>query len=86
MPWGHNLRILDRIKDRGTRKWLLRTALEHGWSQNLLAAPLEAHALERDDKGWAGVATNQGAEAEAGGSRLLLAYLLDHTALDFRWR
>ena len=33
LPWGHNLRVLDRIKDRATREWYLRSALEHGWSQ-----------------------------------------------------
>jgi hypothetical protein len=31
LPWGHNLRVLDRIKDRPTREWYLRAALEYGW-------------------------------------------------------
>jgi hypothetical protein len=35
LPWGHNLRVLDRIKDRPTREWYLRAALEYGWSQNI---------------------------------------------------
>jgi hypothetical protein len=33
LPWGHNLRVLERIKDRATREWYLRAALEYGWSQ-----------------------------------------------------
>jgi predicted nuclease of restriction endonuclease-like (RecB) superfamily len=28
LPWGHNVRVLDRIKDRPTREWYLRAALE----------------------------------------------------------
>jgi predicted nuclease of restriction endonuclease-like (RecB) superfamily len=36
LPWGHNVRVLDRVKDRPTREWYLRAALEHGWSQNVL--------------------------------------------------
>jgi predicted nuclease of restriction endonuclease-like (RecB) superfamily len=32
LPWGHNVRVLDRIKDRPTREWYLRAALEYGWS------------------------------------------------------
>ena len=30
LPWGHNLRVLDRIKDRPTREWYLEAALEYG--------------------------------------------------------
>jgi len=32
LPWGHNLRVLDRIKNHHIREWYLRTALEYGWS------------------------------------------------------
>jgi predicted nuclease of restriction endonuclease-like (RecB) superfamily len=28
LTWGHNIRVLDRIKDRPTREWYLRAALE----------------------------------------------------------
>ena len=27
LPWSHNVRVLDRIKDRRTREWYLRAAL-----------------------------------------------------------
>ena len=36
LPWGHNIRVLDKVKDRATREWYLRAALEYGWSQNVL--------------------------------------------------
>lgn len=48
LPWGHNVRVLDRVKDRSTREWYLRAALEHGWSQNVLVHMISTklHARE----------------------------------------
>ena len=50
LPWGHNLRVLDRIKDRATREWYLRAALEHGWSQNVLVHMISGQLHEREGK------------------------------------
>ena len=33
LPWGHNLRVLDRVKDPATREWYLRAALEQDFAQ-----------------------------------------------------
>lgn len=32
LPWGHQTRLLDRIKDHPTREWYLKAAIENGWS------------------------------------------------------
>ena len=50
LPWGHNLRVLDRIKDRPTREWYLRAALERGWSQNVLVHMISGQLHEREGK------------------------------------
>ena len=50
LPWGHNLRVLDRVKDRPTREWYLRSALEHGWSQNVLIHMIAGRLHEREGK------------------------------------
>jgi predicted nuclease of restriction endonuclease-like (RecB) superfamily len=50
LPWGHNVRVLDRIKDRPTREWYLRAALEHGWSQNVLVHMISGQLHEREGK------------------------------------
>jgi hypothetical protein len=42
LPWRHNLRVPDRIKDRPTREWYLRAALEYGWSQDVLVLQNES--------------------------------------------
>jgi predicted nuclease of restriction endonuclease-like (RecB) superfamily len=50
LPWGHNLRVLDRIKDRPTREWYLRAALENGWSQNVLVHMISGQLHTREGK------------------------------------
>jgi predicted nuclease of restriction endonuclease-like (RecB) superfamily len=50
LPWGHNVRVLDRIKDRPTREWYLRAALEHGWSQNVLVHMISGQLHAREGK------------------------------------
>ena len=35
-PWGHKVRILDRIDGRQIRLWSLQQALEHDWSRTLM--------------------------------------------------
>jgi hypothetical protein len=50
LPWGHNLRVLDPIKDRPTREWYLRAALEYGWSQDVLVLQIKSRLHEREGK------------------------------------
>lgn len=50
LPWGHNLRVLDRIKDRPTREWYLEAALEYGWSQDVLVLQIKSRLHEREGK------------------------------------
>ena len=50
LPWGHQTRLLDRIKDRPTREWYLNAAVEHGWSQNVLVHQISSRLHERQGK------------------------------------
>ncbi len=34
LPWGHNVRLIDRVKDPAERAWYARAAIENGWSRN----------------------------------------------------
>ena len=36
IPWGHNVRLLDYVKDPAERFWYVQQTLEHGWSRNVL--------------------------------------------------
>jgi len=50
IPWGHNLRILDMVKDPGQREWYLRAAVQHGWSRNVLVHQIESGLHRRQGR------------------------------------
>ena len=50
LPWGHVIRLLQRIKDPDTRHWYVKASIEHGWSRNILEMQIDAHAHERHGK------------------------------------
>jgi len=50
IPWGHNVRILDNIKDPAQRQWYANAALQHGWSRNVLVLQIESALHRRQGK------------------------------------
>jgi predicted nuclease of restriction endonuclease-like (RecB) superfamily len=50
LPWGHNIALLQKIKDPATRLWYAQTALEHGWSRNVLTLQIESRLHRRQGK------------------------------------
>jgi predicted nuclease of restriction endonuclease-like (RecB) superfamily len=42
LPWFHNCVILDKNKDRAERLWYIQSAIENGWSRNVLVLQIEA--------------------------------------------
>jgi predicted nuclease of restriction endonuclease-like (RecB) superfamily len=42
MPWGHNVALLDRIKDPEERAWYAAQTVEHGWSRSVLLHQIES--------------------------------------------
>ena len=79
LPWGHQTRLLDRIKDRPTREWYLKAALENGWSQNVLVHHISAHLHERQGK----ALTNFSRALPPEGSDLAKQILKDPYQFDF---
>ncbi len=37
LPWGHIIRLLQRIKAPDVRHWYVKASIEHGWSRNILS-------------------------------------------------
>ena len=33
---GHNVRLLELVKDQEERLWYIRAAIQHGWGRNVL--------------------------------------------------
>jgi predicted nuclease of restriction endonuclease-like (RecB) superfamily len=50
LPWGHNVRLLDHVKNREERLWYIRQAIEHGWSRNVLVIHIESGLYRRQGK------------------------------------
>jgi predicted nuclease of restriction endonuclease-like (RecB) superfamily len=50
LPWGHNVRLLDLVKNREERIWYARAAIENGWSRNALVLRIESGLHHRQGK------------------------------------
>jgi predicted nuclease of restriction endonuclease-like (RecB) superfamily len=50
LPWGHNLALLTKLKDRDSRLAYAAAALEHGWSRAVLTHHIEARTVERQGR------------------------------------
>jgi predicted nuclease of restriction endonuclease-like (RecB) superfamily len=79
LPWGHHKRLLDRIKDRPTRPWYLKAAVEHGWSQNVLVHHISTGLHQRQGK----ALTNFSRTLPPEGSDLAEQVLKDPYQFDF---
>lgn len=50
IPWGHQVRILDKVKDTEQRLWYIRAACEYGWSRAVLEYQIETNLYGRQGK------------------------------------
>jgi predicted nuclease of restriction endonuclease-like (RecB) superfamily len=50
IPWGHNVRLLDSVKDPAEREWYVRKTVEHGWSRAVLELQVESGLYRRQGK------------------------------------
>ena len=42
IPWGHNVRILEQVKDSVERLWYVQQTIENGWSRSVLVHQIES--------------------------------------------
>ena len=47
IPWGHNLILLDKIKNTEERKWYIQQSILNGWSRSMLNMQIEGRLYER---------------------------------------
>lgn len=47
LPWGHVIRLLQRVKEPKIREWYIRKSIEHGWSRSVLELQVDGHAHAR---------------------------------------
>ena len=79
IPWGHNVRILDMVKDPEQRTWYIGKTVENGWSRNVLVHHIDSRLYEREGK----AITNFAATLPAPQSDLAQQLIKDPYHLDF---
>jgi predicted nuclease of restriction endonuclease-like (RecB) superfamily len=47
LPWGHNVILVERVKDPAERLWYALSAAEHGWSRSVLGLQIEGDLYRR---------------------------------------
>lgn len=79
LPWGHNLVLLTKLKVPEIRRRYAESAIEHGWSRNVLNIHIETRLLEREGQ----AVTNFSANLPAPDSDLARNTLKDPYIFDF---
>ena len=47
IPWGHNLTIINKVKDPSQRQWYSYQTTQNGWSRNVLVHQIESDLYGR---------------------------------------
>ena len=47
IPWGHNVRLIDKLSSAEERLWYARKTIEHAWSRNVLVMQIEPGLIHR---------------------------------------
>ena len=47
IPWGHNVRLLDKVKVPMERHWYIQQTIKNGWSRNVLEMQIESGLYQR---------------------------------------
>ncbi len=50
LPWGHVVRLLQKVKDAEARLFYARATIQHGWSRSILELQIDSRAYERAGK------------------------------------
>jgi predicted nuclease of restriction endonuclease-like (RecB) superfamily len=79
IPWGHNVRILDYVRDPAEREFYIRKSIEHGWSRSVLVHQIESDLYHRQGK----AIVNFDRTLSAPQSELALQILKDPYNFDF---
>tara|TARA_B100001564_G_scaffold285327_1_gene248214 strand:- start:3155 stop:4222 length:1068 start_codon:yes stop_codon:yes gene_type:complete len=58
IPWGHNLLIIEKIKDTDQAIWYIQQTIENGWSRNVLSLQIKSKLYERQASTEPGKVTN----------------------------
>ena len=47
LPWKHNIKLMQKVKDREICKWYMHKCLEEGWSNSILIYQTDTNLYNR---------------------------------------
>ncbi len=50
IPWGHNVVLVEKVKEPQSRLWYAAQTIEHGWSRAVLVHQIESNLYERQGR------------------------------------
>lgn len=50
IPWGHNILLMQKVKDISNRIWYIEKTIENGWSRDTLSLMIKSNAHKRHGK------------------------------------
>lgn len=50
IPWGHNVLLMQKIKNKFVRFWYMQKTIEQGWSRDILALMIKSELHKREGK------------------------------------
>jgi predicted nuclease of restriction endonuclease-like (RecB) superfamily len=50
IPWGHNILLMEKIKDLPIRLWYMQQTIEQGWSRDTLVAMIKSKDHDRQEQ------------------------------------
>jgi predicted nuclease of restriction endonuclease-like (RecB) superfamily len=83
LPWGHNLVLLQKLKELNARLWYARAALEYGWSRSVLLIQIESRLHKRQGRAITNfTATLPAPQSELAHQTLKDPYIFDFLTMD----
>lgn len=79
IPWGHNITLMQQLKDPQQRQWYAHATIKHGWSRNVLVHQIESQLIHRQGQ----ASTNFDRTLPAPQSELAQQLLKDPYNFDF---
>ena len=79
LPWGHNIVLMEKLKDLPTRLWYARQVIDQGWSRDTLVSMIKSRVHARHGA----AVTNFASRLPASQSELAEQLLKDPYLFDF---
>ncbi|MEI6424016.1 MAG: PDDEXK nuclease domain-containing protein [Lentisphaerota bacterium] len=87
IPWGHNILLMEKVKDMDVRLWYMQQTIKNGWSRNVLLNMIKSGLHERKAKAVTNFkATLPPLQSDLANEALKDPYVFDFLTLDAGYR